>query len=418
MELQKFYEIAQQNAMSNLGIVTSLDHRAAALLEILRYHGINVKRLLVMNESMDLEDIADEYLIPGGLNIITARPGTPEYNISSDQKVNEEIEAATGLTFYYSEDKNFVYFSNLINVHTMDSIVFALAAASLKKEVLDKLNRTAKILFRDILIDHKEVEYDALIKTWLSQGNKEKYYQEKEIEIFIEKLQKGKQKHLEQIISTRTREIRNYEHNILKKTEEVKRLQYMLVGLVEEEENLDHEMLAKLLVKNKDIIKYSTEPPEHTSLRLTIQTTLDNYNIDEAEHFLKRNYDSDKTIQMMKEMYLYNTRSFPETLIEITINLETGEVTGRTPRFSSEVFVPNLHITKYYCWDGYKSQIRKAIREGDLVIAIQTLIAGVKNINFADGTVMSDIALYIGGNYEALDKKYPLKNQEAKEDNS
>jgi hypothetical protein len=300
----------------------------------------------------------------------------------------------------------------------MDSIVFALAAASLKKGVLDKLNRTAKILFRDILIDHKEVEYGTLINTWLSQDNKDKYYQKKEIEIFIEKLQKGKQEHLKQIISTRTREIRNYEDNILKKTEEIKRLQYMLIGLTEQEENLDHEMLAKLLVKNKDIIRYSTEPPEHTSLRLTIQTTLDNYNIDEAEHFLKRNYASDKTIQMMKEMYLYNTRSFPETLIEITINLETGEVTGRTPRVSSEVFVPNLHITKYNCWDGYKSQIRQAIREGDLVIAIQTLIAGVKNINFADGTVMSDIALYIGGNYEALDKKYPLKNQEAKEDNS
>ena len=47
------------------------------------------------------------------------------------------------------------------------------------------------------------------------------------------------------------------------------------------------------------------------------------------------------------------------------------------------------HLSYFNCWGDQKSNIRKALREGNITDAIQLMLISIQNINFTDTTVLN-----------------------------
>lgn len=70
-----------------------------------------------------------------------------------------------------------------------------------------------------------------------------------------------------------------------------------------------------------------------------------------------------------------------------TIAIGLRNCSVRELRREDEIFY-NPHLWYYNCWGNSITEISKAIRNADLIMAIEQIIAGVGSLNFLDGTVI------------------------------
>lgn len=70
-----------------------------------------------------------------------------------------------------------------------------------------------------------------------------------------------------------------------------------------------------------------------------------------------------------------------------TIGIGLRNCSVRELRGDESIFY-NPHLRYYNCWGNSITEISKAIQNGDLIMAIEQIIAGVGSLNFLDGTVI------------------------------
>ena len=89
-----------------------------------------------------------------------------------------------------------------------------------------------------------------------------------------------------------------------------------------------------------------------------------------------------------------------------TIGIGLRNCSVRELRGGENIFY-NPHLRYYNCWGNSITEISKAIRNGDLIMAIEQIIAGVGSLNFLDGTVIGRWAdnLPFMLNYKCLECK-------------
>lgn len=124
---------------------------------------------------------------------------------------------------------------------------------------------------------------------------------------------------------------------------------------------------------------YETEPLERQ-----INNRVDDYNKHEIRSKILRAFKRifiDEELQMICQTYV--------RLDMVRTNIDAGKDANRK-QYSDYKRMPQPHLTRFNCWGDNKNAIIQALRESDLIGAMNNILIATQNINFTDSTVLSN----------------------------
>ena len=146
---------------------------------------------------------------------------------------------------------------------------------------------------------------------------------------------------------------------------------------------------------------------DDSTLKIEVKTPLYYYEPKELEMYYKRDrllYElSDTCIpELFKEIFI-DKKYLLWVQQACYINTYRSEVSKANSDLPI-TYMPNPHIRDYNCWGTNKTSIIKAITEGEIVGAMEQIVAAIRNLNFTDSTVVQAFIKYFnkGSGYDLL----------------
>lgn len=241
-----------------------------------------------------------------------------------------------------------------------------------------------------------------------------------------EEADRAKQELIEQFATVYSREEETIKNNIARLRQQLTDYQEYIYStnerIAEESIRLEacrmdsrnkQEKLAEVVTYWKQRSAIKTITVDGGEIVCKIESPVIYYNKDEAVRVLTNQYNRfttlnhhawyDQFMQILIDTFINErfTMYFTET---IGIGLRNCSV--RELRTNENIFY-NPHLRYYNCWGNSITEISKAIRNADLIMAIEQIIAGVGSLNFLDGTVIGRWAdnLPFMLNYKCLECK-------------
>ena len=151
------------------------------------------------------------------------------------------------------------------------------------------------------------------------------------------------------------------------------------------------------LDSNKSLIHYGWE---NDKLNLQIKSTLEYIDIEAAKKVIDRWNPTFSATHIFKAL-LFNPKFENYHLIvfgDVYLTLSPPKVTAVSRTIAANC-LPSPHLFQYNCWGNNKNIILDALAKGDIILAIEQVIAATKHLNILDSTVVNAFTEYIRSHY-------------------
>lgn len=233
--------------------------------------------------------------------------------------------------------------------------------------------------------------------------------QEKINKLLKDSLTIGIRKNFETImnnISNTERNITSYERNLEQQYETLQRLLDEKLGIESRMQNADQEDSLKELTtfinKNQYIKGITTKNfsmgyGSGEKLLLELEAPIKLYEQEPLQRQITNLYSrfnniGEKCLDVLAEIFLKDKYQLYCTTY-VGLELGYGEIDASYSdlmiSLDEYLRMPQPHLSFYNCWGDAKSNIRKSLRDGSLIDAIQIMLINIQNINFTDTAVLS-----------------------------
>lgn len=151
------------------------------------------------------------------------------------------------------------------------------------------------------------------------------------------------------------------------------------------------------LDNNKSLIYYGWE---NDKLNLQIKSTLEYIDVEAAKKVISR-WDPTFSVTLILKALLFNPKFENYHLIvfgEVHLTLSPPKVAAVSRNIAANC-LPSPHLFYYNCWGNNKNIILNALAKGDIILAIEQVIAATKHLNILDSTVVNSFIDYIRTHY-------------------
>lgn len=151
------------------------------------------------------------------------------------------------------------------------------------------------------------------------------------------------------------------------------------------------------LDSNKSLIYYGWED---NKLNLQIKSTLEYIDIEAAKKIINR-WDPTFPATLIFKALLFNPKFENYHLIvfgDVYLTLSPPKVVASSRNIAANC-LPSPHLFQYNCWGNNKNIILDALAKGDIILAIEQVIAATKHLNILDSTVVNSFTEYIRSHY-------------------
>lgn len=161
-------------------------------------------------------------------------------------------------------------------------------------------------------------------------------------------------------------------------------------------------------IQNLTLIKNNSYHDTAESLQLDIYAPINIYETEPLERQIANRVDDYNKHEIKSKIYRAFKRIFVDeelqmicqTFVKLDIansTIDAGKESNRK-QYSDYTRLPQPHLTRFNCWGDNKNAIIQALRDSDLIGAINNILIATQNINFTDSTVLSNWVDAIAGN--------------------
>ena len=209
------------------------------------------------------------------------------------------------------------------------------------------------------------------------------------------------QKHINNLknsIAAAESQIANWEESIRQYLQQREQYLMTLYGFENQTVNSDKiQELVDYLDSNKSIIDYSTNGE---SLFVTSRAPIKYIDLDALESIFLSKRTDPHIPDRERNLYNLYDEAFVKGHYEIwtaaknQFHIPKRDVFSETG-FDARPLYKHPHLGGFNCWGNNKSHIQRALRDMDLIGAVEQANAAVMNLNVVDATVMGRFAMYI-----------------------
>lgn len=254
-----------------------------------------------------------------------------------------------------------------------------------------------KVMLKALREDNHE-EFCRAWNAWEARTNIVESRKIKQLQRLFAQEQQKQINSLQNSIAAAESQITHWEESIRQYLQQREQHLMTLYGFEKQSINSDKiKELMDYLDANKSIIDYSTNGE---SLFVTSRAPIKYIDLDALEAiFLSKRRDPHIP---EREMNLYNLydEAFVKGHYEVwtaaknQFHIPKRDVFSETS-FDSRPLYKHPHLGGFNCWGNNKSHIQRALRDMDLIRAVEQANAAVMNLNIVDATVMGRFAVYI-----------------------
>ena len=209
--------------------------------------------------------------------------------------------------------------------------------------------------------------------------------------------------------------INDYEERLQQYYEKLATFQAQKLGF-ESQEKVSEEDVTDVLdfvernryIQNLHLIKGNTYDGPAEYLQLDMLTPITIYETEPLERQINNRVDEynkhdikSRILRAFKRIFIdEELQMICQTFVKIDIarcSIDANKESNRK-NFSDYMRMPQPHLTRFNCWGDNKNAIVEALRESDLIGAMNNMLIAAQNINFTDSTVLSNWVEAIANN--------------------
>lgn len=201
-------------------------------------------------------------------------------------------------------------------------------------------------------------------------------------------------------------QINDWEERINEYNKELYDLQIKMAGLlVKLNEDVKESEVMDYFIANKRLV---LEQVERSELRFGVKDYLEYFDPEAAKTYIKnrnsffycnkpmgypvKNEDLEKLFKLLFISQKLKIRFCAFYYLDIRGSVQAISHHGFNAEY--DCFLPNPHIQGYHCLGGYEREIKKCLKNSDMVGALEQCIASAKSLNFHDTPVMREFMSY------------------------